>query len=460
MPAKRASIHTLGCRLNQSETALLLDRLAEAGYEVVPFGEPADLGIVHTCTVTLEADAKSRKLVRQFVRANPNAYTAVIGCYAQMGSAALAEIAGVDLIVGNQEKLNVLDYVGAGKNERPLIVRDRLLRDDFTIDTIDSDAVPFRHRANLKVQEGCDFMCSFCIIPFARGRARSRDLENLVDEARTLVHRGAKEIVLTGVNVGEYKSVAGAIVDVVDRLNNLDGLERIRISSIEPTTISNALLDRMADPEHRLVPYLHIPMQSGSDHVLSAMRRRYTRAEFFEFVREAARRVPDIGIGTDVLVGFPGETEDDFEQTLELFLESPCFYAHVFKYSERPGTASVRIAGKVDARMANARSARLRKVSAQKEAAFHESHTGRVLDVLFEERENGHWTGYTANYIRVGVASAASLENMIASVRLNGLLGDIMVGELQAAPSTRPVRGNAAWAPGVVAFSGEHPAGG
>lgn len=437
---KRASIHTLGCRLNQSETALLLDRLAEAGYEVVPFGEPADLGIVHTCTVTLEADAKSRKLVRQFIRANPNAYTAVIGCYAQMGSAALAEIEGVDLIVGNQEKLNVLDYVGAGKNERPLIVRDHLLRDDFTIETTGSDAAPFRHRANLKIQEGCDFMCSFCIIPFARGRARSRDLENLVDEARALAHRGAKEIVLTGVNVGEYTSAAGSIIDVVDQLNDLDGLERIRISSIEPTTIPHALLDRMADPAHRLVPYLHIPMQSGSDRVLSAMRRRYTRAEFFEFVREVARRVPDIGIGTDILVGFPDETEDDFEQTLALFLESPCFYAHVFKYSERPGTGSVRIAGKVDARVANTRSARLRKASAEKEAAFYENRAGKVLDVLFEERENGYWTGFTANYVRVGVTSSEPLENTLRPVRLSGLLGDMMLGDLQHAPVAEPGR--------------------
>lgn len=419
----------------------MLDRLVEAGYEIVPFGEPADLGIVHTCTVTLEADAKSRKLVRQFIRANPNAYTAVIGCYAQMGSGALSEIEGVDLIVGNQEKLNVLDYVGAGKNERPLIIRDRLLRDDFVIDPTGVDGNTFRRRANLKIQEGCDFMCGFCIVPFARGRARSRDMENLVDEARSLVHRGAKEIVLTGVNVGAYSSAGDSVVDVVDRLNDLDGLARIRISSIEPTTIPHAVLDRMADPAHRLVPYLHIPMQSGSDRILEAMRRRYTRSEFLEFVHQAARCVPGIGIGTDILIGFPGETDEEFEQTLSLFRESPCFYAHVFKYSERPGTASVRIEGKVDARIANARSARLRRASAQKEAAFYRSQVGNVVDVLFEECENGYWTGYTANYIRVAVASPAPLENMVVPVRLNGLLGDMMLGELQEAPAGAPDRG-------------------
>lgn len=227
---RRASLHTLGCRLNQSETALLEERLRTEGYELVPFGEPADLAIVNTCTVTREADAKSRQLVRQFIRSNPDAYTAVIGCYAQMGPDAIASIPGVDLVIGTEEKLNVLDYVREGKNASPLIVRDKMSRDDFDIPFV-NEASPLSRRVNLKVQDGCDFMCSFCIIPFARGRARSRTLANLMDEARSLVERGAKELVLTGVNVGTYQLDGHDILDIVDALN---GIPACRASASAP----------------------------------------------------------------------------------------------------------------------------------------------------------------------------------------------------------------------------------
>ena len=428
---KRASVHTLGCRLNQAESCLLEEKLAAAGYVLVPFGEPADLGIIHTCTVTREADAKSRKLVRQFIRKNPEAYTAVIGCYAQMGASALAEIDGVDLIVGNQEKLNVLDYVAAGKNTTPLIVRDRVLRDDFTIELAVDDR-PLTRRANLKIQDGCDFMCSFCIIPFARGRARSRALDNLLEEAEQLVSRGAKELVLSGVNLGTYEWQGHSVVDIVDRLNTLEPLARIRISSIEPTTIPEALFERMADAGHRLVPYLHIPMQAGSDRVLQAMRRKYSRAEWLRFVEVAAARVPGLGVGTDILVGFPGETEADFEDTLALFTDSPAFYAHVFKYSERPGTASVRMPEKCGPQVVDLRSARLRKRSAEKQRAFYEAHTGAEVPVLFECEENGYWTGYTENYVRVAVESREMLRNEVRPVMLSQTIGDLLLGQVLA----------------------------
>ncbi len=366
---KKASLHTLGCRLNQSETAMIVERLEAAGYDIVPFGEPADLGIVNTCTVTAEADAKSRQLIRSFIRKNPGAYTAVIGCYSQMGHKALSEIEGVDLIVGNQEKLNVLDYVAEGKNERPLVVRDRIDRDDFSIEV--TGAPGLTRRANLKIQDGCDFMCSFCIIPFARGRARSRDFANLLEEARRMAARGVKEAVLTGVNIGTYRHGDHGIVEVVDGLNAVDGLVRIRISSIEPTTIPEALFERMADPGHALVPYLHIPLQSGSNHVLSLMKRRYTREEFLEFIERADRAVPDLCLGTDILVGTPGETEADFNETCSVLEDSPLTYAHVFKYSERPGTAACRYDDKVDPAEKNRRSARIRRLSALKRHAFY-----------------------------------------------------------------------------------------
>lgn len=423
---KRAAFHTLGCRLNQSETNLLTEKLCEAGYEIVPFGEEAELGIVHTCTVTNEADAKSRKMVRQFIRKNPGAYTAVIGCYAQMSAKSIAAIPGVDLVVGNQKKLNVLDYVAAGKNATPLIVQDRIDRNNFGIGYPKTDT-RITERTNLKIQDGCDFMCSFCIIPFARGRARTRDFQNLLDEAKHLVNRGARELILTGVNIGTYDSGGRDIVDVVDALNEIHGLWRVRISSIEPTTIPEALLTRMADTRHNLVPYLHIPLQAGSNAILDAMRRRYTREEFLAFIRRAAQVVPGIGIGTDIMVGFPGETDADFEETCDVLESSPLFYAHVFKYSERAGTASVRIRGKIPPELIAARSARLRKLSAAKTRQLYERHVGREMDILCEPRRDGLWEGYTENYMRVAVACDGEHLNKLMRVRLAENRGDVLI---------------------------------
>ncbi|MBX7257231.1 MAG: MiaB/RimO family radical SAM methylthiotransferase, partial [Candidatus Hydrogenedentes bacterium] len=366
--------------------------------------------------------------VRSFIRKNPHAYTAVIGCYSQMGHQTLSEIEGVDLIVGNQEKLNVLDYVAAGKNEHALVVRDRIERDDFTIDTVGDG--PLTRRANLKVQDGCNFMCSFCIIPFARGRARSRELDNLVVEAQQLVSRGAKEVILTGVNVGTYQYEGRTLVDVVQRLNAVDGLERIRISSIEPTTIAEELFEFMNDPGHALVPYLHIPLQSGSNRVLQLMKRKYSREEFIAFIEQAHAIVDDLCIGTDVLVGSPGETDADFDDTLDLLANSPLCYAHVFKYSERKGTPASRYEGKVDPATASLRSAKARRVSAQKRRAFHQARLGRVMEVLFESEEDGCWSGYTGNYIRVAVRSSSRLENEVRAVKLERICGDFVFGSL------------------------------
>ncbi len=425
---ERASLHTLGCRLNQSETNIIREKLEARGYEIVPFGAQADLGIINTCTVTNEADAKSRKLIRSFIRKNPDAYVAVIGCYSQMGHRALSEISGVDLIVGNQEKLNVLDYVEAGKNERPVVVRDTILRDDFTIET--AGFSPMTRRANLKIQDGCDFMCSFCVIPFARGRARSRDLDNLLAEARDLVRRGAKELVLTGVNIGTYNWRGNSILDVLERLNGLDGLERIRISSIEPTTIPHEIFGMMNDPGHALVPYLHVPIQSGSDRVLELMRRKYSIREVLDFVAAASREVEDLCVGTDVLVGSPGEGPEDFDRTCAVIEDGPFAYAHVFKYSERDGTAAVRFGGKVDEQEKNRRSATVRRLSAMKLSRYHDGFRGKTLPVLFEHQEKGCWSGYTGNYIRVSVCSDDILENEVREVTLGESCGDFVTGRI------------------------------
>jgi len=426
---RRACLHTLGCRLNQSETNIIREKLAAQGYIVVPFGEPADVAVVNTCTVTNEADAKSRKAIRGFIRDNPTAFVAVIGCYSQMGYQVLSEIDGVDLSIGKQEKLNVADYISEEKRDTPLIVRDHFLKDDFTIVT--PDLAPSTCRPNLKIQDGCDFMCSFCIIPFARGRGRSRQLDNLLEEARQLANHGARELVLTGVNVGTYAWDGMTILEVVDALDRVDGIDRVRISSIEPTTIPTELFDRMNDSSHALTPYLHIPLQSGSNHVLELMHRRYTREEFFEFICAADESVPGLCIGTDILVGSPGETESDFQDTCDLLTNSPLTYAHVFKYSERGGTAALRIPQKVSPEEKNRRSAVIRQISGRKLAAFHQKHAGKSYNVLFETEENGVWSGYTGNYIRVSVCSSDILTNRMESVVLERSCGDFMTGHLQ-----------------------------
>lgn len=432
---RRATVHTLGCRLNQAESQMLRDQLEAAGYALVPFGETADLGIINTCTVTREADAKCRKLIRQFTSRNPDAFTAVIGCYSQMGAEVIASIPGVDLIVGNQEKMSVLDYVGWGKNEQPVIVRDRIDRTDFSLKLVGD--LPFPERANLKVQDGCDFVCSFCIIPFARGRARARDWDNTLAEARMQAERGVRELILTGVNIGTYESGGRDIVALVDALNAIPGISRLRISSIEPTTVPLDLFDRMADSAHALLPFLHLPLQAGSDRVLQLMRRRYTLKEYADFVAEAVRRVPDLCVGTDIMVGFTGERLEDFEETCAFFRELPFAYAHVFPFSERDGTVAVKRgeanpADVVPIEERQRRCAQLRRLSAMKRHEQMTNALGQVREVLFEHQREGRWPAYTDNFIRVVCDGSASedLHNRRARVRLKRVVADFVEAEI------------------------------
>ncbi|MCD8284116.1 MAG: tRNA (N(6)-L-threonylcarbamoyladenosine(37)-C(2))-methylthiotransferase MtaB [Opitutae bacterium] len=429
---KRASLFTLGCRLNHYETEALRDRLVAGGYDIVAWGEPADLAIINTCTVTGLAEAKCRQIIRGFVKANPRGFCAVVGCYSQTGAAALSRIPGVDLIVGNQEKLNVLIYVGAGKkNATPIVVRGRISKADFTIAPVGNTA--FTERANLKIQDGCDFMCSFCIIPVARGRARSRDIGNLFDEAATLAARGAREIVLTGVNIGTYSNCGNDIVAVVDKIATIPGIDRIRIGSIEPDTVPDAILERMGDPAHPLMPFLHIPVQSCCARILRDMRRRYTLAEYKKFVEKIHHNVAGVCIGTDIMIGFPGETDAEFDETCKTFMELPLAYCHVFTYSERAGTPAARRPDAVPIPVRQRRSAALRELSARKRRAFMEKYVGSVVEVLFENPANGEFPGYTQNYMRVLVPAAAfqqgdSPANKIRMVKLCGIDGDAFRG--------------------------------
>ena len=417
MPLK-ASFHTLGCRLNQAESALISNRFRAQGYEIVEAGAASDVCVINSCTVTDNADSKCRQLVRQVLRRNPQTFIAVVGCYAQVGAEALKKIDGVDLIVGTQDKLRVLDFIDDPlKLPAPQVVRSRMSKAAFTIPAADLPAPTVR--ANLKIQEGCDFMCSFCIIPFARGRARSRAFWDIQREALQLVKAGHQELVLTGVNIGTYQFEDKKFLDVVKMLLKITRLQRLRISSIEPTTIPLELIDLMADSEV-LCPHLHIPVQSGDDGVLAAMKRLYSRREFEDFIAVVHRRLPHAMIATDIMTGFPGETRAAFQASCDLLMDSPLVYAHVFTFSERGGTAAAKLNDKVTHREKKARSARLHELSEKKKRLFHEKFFGKNLRVLTEEQdEQGRWLGFSDNYIRVALSEGGLSRNQLVPAILD-----------------------------------------
>ncbi len=438
---KHVTLYTVGCRLNQSETAVLTDRLTGMGYRKVAYGEPTDVLVLNTCTVTEHAEADCRRVIRQTLRRSPHALVAVTGCYAQTGVTMLQNIPGVDLVLGNQYKMLLPDYVEelsrGHKRSAPLIRHAGTLdRDDFVQDGVGAYATT---RANLKIQDGCNFMCAFCLIPFARGRERSRLIGDTLREAAQLVERGHRELVLTGVNIGRFANGATGLLDLIRQLETIPGLARIRISSIEPTTIPDALLEYMGT-SRKLCRFLHVPLQSGDDAVLSAMNRRYSAREYAAWVERAVRAIPDLCVGTDVLVGFPGETDRQFSETCRVIQDLPLAYAHVFSYSARPGTRAVRLHGFVPPSMIKARNRRVTQLSRTKRLQFYRRFLDQDCLVLFESPGNDGmlWTGVTDNFIRVGVAHSGSLANQIRSVRLTGATEHMALGQLMDATPSRP----------------------
>ncbi len=426
----KASLHTLGCRLNQAETAIIAKTLSDRGFEIVEWGKPADLTVINTCTVTEQADSKCRQAVRRTIRRNPDAFVAVVGCYSQVAAQTISEIEGVDLIIGNEHKLHVTDYLNGLKKQHPPVVMcsSRISRDEFVIDSV--GLYDHHARANLKLQDGCDFACSFCIIPRARGRARSRKYSDVIAEAEKLANSGYREIVLTGVNIGTYSSNNHNFLEIVMSLEKIDGIDRIRISSIEPTTIGRDIVEHMAE-SGKLCHHLHIPLQSGDDSILERMRRMHTAKEFADFVEWAVLKIPDIGIGTDVMVGFPGEGEREFSNTRKLLADLPVQYFHVFAYSDREGTPASRMADKVEHRVKRERSRIMIEMGKRKRFAFGARYIGRTVSALFEANDGTCWTGFTSNYMRVRVRSDKILRNQILHVRPVGVESDTLVGELE-----------------------------
>jgi threonylcarbamoyladenosine tRNA methylthiotransferase MtaB len=424
-----ASFHSLGCRLNQTEAALWAGAFQKKGYAIVEWGQPADLVVINTCSVTERGEANCRNAIRQALRRRSEAFVVVTGCYAQVGLEALRAIDGIDMIVGTEYKDKFPAFI-----EEPRKLDDPVVLHSNLIDDADFEIPVTGHyhttRANLKVQDGCDFFCSFCIIPFTRGRERSRKLPDLLREAGELAREGYRELVLTGVNIGRYRYEETTFDGMVGRLEEIDGLDRIRITSIEPTTIEASLVERMAR-SRKLCPYFHIPIQSGDSDVLQSMSRRYSPEAYRDFVEGVLETVPGVGLGTDVIVGFPGETDRSFERTYR-FLESlPFAYFHVFSYSKRYGTKAGKLPGHVHSETIKERSRRLRELSASKRLQFARRYLDRDVDVLFEQQdENGLWTGLTGNYLRVGVVSAEPLRNQIRTVTLREASSELSIGAL------------------------------
>ena len=424
----KASLYTLGCRLNQAETAIIAKSLKSKGFEIVDFGNETDLMVINTCTVTEQADAKCRQAVRKVLRKSPETYVAVVGCYAQMAVDTIREIPGVDLIMGNEHKLNLADYLdGLQKQQTPLIIHSsKISRKEFTIESY--GLYDNSTRANLKIQDGCNFVCSFCIIPTARGPARSRKREDILREARKLVELGHQELVLTGVNIGTYNSEENSILSILRDLEEIDSLERIRISSIEPTTIPKDVIRLMADSD-KICKHLHIPLQSGDDRILQLMRRKHTQSEFTDFIEFVEKTVPNVGIGTDVMVGFPSEDDEAFVNTKKVLADLPVSYFHVFTYSDRKGTISHKMSEKVAHEVKKKRANILIQQGERKKRALYERFLGETQSVLFEQKnKEGLWTGYTSNYMQVALRSDEDLHNKIMPVQLSRVEDNYLIG--------------------------------
>ncbi len=428
MNTAKISFFTFGCRLNQAETAILQRSVEEQGFQVVNIKEPADIVVVNTCTVTENGDTDTRKLVNKINRLNPESKIALIGCQSQIQRDKLLEMTNVHWVIGNSRKMEFGEILKETiETDSQQVITPVITRKSFRMPSGGADR---QHtRANLKIQDGCDFFCSFCVIPFARGRGRSREFRDLLDEANNLILAGHREIVLTGINIGCYQFKNKNIVDVIGELQRLKGLERLRISSIEPTTISFELLELMADSS-KICRYLHIPLQSGCNHLLKAMNRRYLIKDFSNFIDYVYQKIPEICIGTDVIVGFPGETDKYFNETYNYLKSLPVAYFHVFRYSERPWTKSRNLDGKVTEAVIKERSQILRNLGAEKRRKYMNAHVDSIQKVLFEQRKNGYWTGLTDTFVRVVVNSPANIQNQLLPVRLDAIDKNVMRGRL------------------------------
>ncbi len=429
---KKVAFYTLGCKLNFSETSTIARDFQNEGFERVAFEEFADIYVINTCSVTDNADKRFKTIVKSALKQNEDAFLIAIGCYAQLKPEELANIDGVDMVLGATEKFKVLDYIhDLSKNNIGEIHSCEIDEADFYVG---SYSIGNRTRAFLKVQDGCDYKCTYCTIPLARGISRSDTLDNVLSNAREISAKGIKEIVLTGVNIGDYgqgefgnKKHEHTFLDLVQALDKVDGIHRIRISSIEPNLLKNETID-FVSRSNSFVPHFHIPLQSGNDQLLKAMKRRYQTNLYIDRVKKIKSTMPHACIGVDVIVGFPGETDQLFIETYKLLSDLDISYLHVFTYSERPNTEAVNMEGAVPQKVRNKRSKMHRGLSVKKRRAFYESQLGATLEVLFEgENKKGYIHGFTENYVKVKTPWNPALVNTMHTVKLSNLDEDGLV---------------------------------
>mgnify|MGYP000969128512 CR=1 FL=1 len=429
---KKVAFYTLGCKVNQYETEALIGIFEKEGYDVVDFNEVADVYVINTCTVTSLGDRKSRQIIRRAKKTNENSIVVVTGCYAQTASEEVAGIEGVNLVLGTKDRNKIIDYIKEIEEDRKTInaVGDIMKAREF--EEMSVDTYKDRTRAYLKIQEGCSQFCAYCIIPYARGPIRSRQPQNIIDEVRKLADSGFKEIVLTGIHVASYgKDLKNtSLLDIIEKVHEIEGIERIRLGSIEPTTITEEFVSRVKNLE-KLCPHYHISLQSGCDETLKRMNRKYDTAKFREVVRRLRDNIKDVAITTDIMVGFPGETEEEFNQSYKFVDEISFAHAHIFKYSRRKGTPAAQFANQVPPQIKEERSKMLIELSARKTLEYNKSFEGRIMPVLYEQEDTeGYIEGLTPNYIRVKVRGDEGLKGKIADTRLTAAVNDYMLGEI------------------------------
>ena len=429
---KKVAFYTLGCKLNFSETATISRNFQDEGFNRVEFSEFADVYVINTCSVTENADKRFKTIVKQAQRSNPEAFVVAVGCYAQLQPEELAAVNGVDLVLGATEKFKITDYLNElTKNETASIHSCEIEDADFYVS---SYSIGDRTRAFLKVQDGCDYKCTYCTIPLARGISRSDTLQNVLDNAQKIAEQGIKEIVLTGVNIGDYgkgefgnKKHEHTFFELVQTLDTVEGIHRLRISSIEPNLLKDSTINFVSQ-SNSFVPHFHIPLQSGSNVMLKAMRRRYMKELYQDRVEHIKSVMPDACIGVDVIVGFPGETDDLFLETYNFLNALNISYLHVFTYSERTNTHAATLAGVVPKSVRSKRSKMLRGLSAKKRRAFYESQIGRKRTVLFEgENKEGYIHGFTENYVKVKAPWNPELVNTLHEITLTEIDSDGLV---------------------------------
>ena len=432
IPRKKVAFYTLGCKLNFSETSTIARSFNDEGFDRVDFSEKADMYVINTCSVTENADRRFKDIVKQAQKGNTDAFIAAIGCYAQLKPEELADVNGVDLVLGATEKFRITDYINdLAKNDFGEVHSCEIKDADFYVG---SYSIGDRTRAFLKVQDGCDYVCAFCTIPLARGISRSEALNKVLLNAKEISDQGIKEIVLTGVNIGDYgkgefgnKKHQHTFLELIQELDNVDGIERVRISSIEPNLLKNETIQFVSSSK-AFVPHFHIPLQSGSDELLRLMKRRYKRELYVEKVKKIKKYMPEACIGVDVIIGFPGETDELFLETYHFLNELDISYLHVFTYSERENTSAATMEGVVPLNVRKKRSKMLRGLSVKKRRSFYESQLNTVHTVLFEgENKKGYILGFTENYVKIKHPWNPELINTTREVLLTEIDADGMV---------------------------------